>query len=150
MFCLIEKLVLSRGLSFCVPPPRSTNSAAVFAEFELFFFQLRWHSPAPSCNIVYLKARLADLTQFFVNTPVDSHRFLWQKIHFESAKQLKMNTYIILTKPDKGAGVVILNRADYIGKINSILEDTDKFLKLRDLSCDDSQKLENKRQKCFF
>ena len=40
----------------------------------------------------------------------------YQKIHFESAKQLRRNTDILLTKPNKGAGVVILSRADYIDK----------------------------------
>ena len=88
------------------------------------------NSPASSCNVAYLKARLADLAQCFVDTPVDTHRFLWQNIHFESAKQLRQNTDVFLTKPDKGASVVILNRADYISKMNSILDDTDKFLKL--------------------
>ena len=61
-----------------------------------------------------------------------------------------MNTDIVLTKPDKGAGVVILNWADYIGKRNAILEDTNKFLKLGDLSFDNTQKLENKLQKRFL
>ena len=79
-----EKFVLSRGINFCVPHPSSINSAAVFAEFELLYLQSRRHSLAPSGNIAYLKARLAylaDLAQSFVNTSVDSHRFLWQKIH---------------------------------------------------------------------
>ena len=67
-----EKLVLSRGLSFCVPPP-CINSASVFAELELLYLQLMKHSPASSCNVAYLKAHLADLAQCFVNTPVDSH-----------------------------------------------------------------------------
>ena len=44
----------------------------------------------------------------------------------------------------------LLNRADYIGKVNAILEDTNKFLKLGDLSFDDTQKLENKLQKRFL
>ena len=61
-----------------------------------------------------------------------------------------MNTDIVLTKHDKGAGVVILNRADYIDKMNAILEDINKFLKLVDLSFDDTQKLENKLQKRFL
>ncbi len=52
--------------------------------------------------------------------------------------------------PDKGAGVVILNRADYISKMNTILDNTDKFLKLGDLSFNDTQKLENKQQKRFL
>ena len=90
------------------------------------------HSPVSSSNVTYLKARLADLTQRFVNTPVDSGRFLWQKSHFESAKQLRRNDDILLTRPYKSAGVVILNRVDYISKMNVILDDTDKFLKLGD------------------
>ena len=39
-----------------------------------------------------------------------------------------MNTDIVLTRPDKNAGVVVLNRTDYIGKMNAILEETYKFL----------------------
>ena len=83
------------------------------------------------------------MAQSFVNTTVDSQSFLWQKVHFESVKQLKMNTDIVLTRPDKGAVMIILNRADYISKIDAILGDSSKFLKLGDLSFDDTQKLEN-------
>ena len=43
-----------------------------------------------------------------------------------------------------------MNRADYIGKMNAILDDTDKFLKLGDLSFDDTLKQKNKLQKCFL
>ena len=145
-----EKFIRPRGLNFCVPPPCGTYSAAVFAEIELLYLQLRRHSLAPAGNIAYLKVRLADLAQSFVNTSVDFQSFSWQKLHFESAKQLKMNTDIVLTRPDKGAGVVVLNRADYVSKMDAILEDTNKFLKLGDLSFDDTQKLENKLQKRFL
>ena len=132
------KFVLSRGPNFCVPPTRSTSSAAVFAETELLYLQLWRHSLAPSGNIANLKVRFADLFQSFVNTSVDSHCFfflwgLWQRVHLESAKQLKMNIDIVVTKSDKGAGVIILNRVDYIGKMNAILEDTNKFFKLGDV-----------------
>ena len=71
-------------------------------------------------------------------------------MHFESAKQLKMNNDIVLTRPDKCTGVVILNSADYVSKMDAILEDTNKFLKLGDLSFDDTQKIENKLQKRFL
>ena len=134
----------------CPPTPRSTNSADVFAEIELLYVQLKRHFLAPAANIAYLKARLTDLAQTFVNTTVDSQVFWWQKMHFESAKQLKMNNYFVLTRPDKSAGVVILNTADYVSKMDAILEDTNKFLKLGDLSFDDTQKIENKLQKLFL
>ena len=41
-----------------------------------------------------------------------------------------MNTDIVLTRPNKGAGVVILNGADYVRKMDAVLGDTSKFLKL--------------------
>ena len=107
------------------------------------------HSLAATANIAYLKARLADMAQTFANTTVDSQGFLWQRMHFESAEQLKMNN-VVLTRPDKGAGVVILNKADYLSKMDVILGDTDKFLKLGDLSFDDTQRTENKLQKHFL
>ena len=61
-----------------------------------------------------------------------------------------MNNDMVLTRPDKGAGVVIVNRADYVSKMNAILEDTNMFLKLGDLSFDDTQKIKNKLQKRFL
>ena len=125
-------------------PTRGTNSGAVFAKIEFLYLQLKRYSLAPAGNIAYLKARLADLAQSFVKTPQSTQSFLWQKMHFELAKQLKMNTDIVLMRPDKTAGVVILNKADYVSKMDAILEDTNKFLKLGDLSFDDNQKLENK------
>ena len=81
--------------------------------------------------VILLNRRLVwlDLAQSFVIFTVDSQSFLWQKVHFESSKQLKMNTDIVLTRPDKGAGVVILNRPDYVSKMEAILGDTNKFLK---------------------
>ena len=57
----------------------------------------------------------------------------------ESAKQRKKNTDIVLTRPDKGADVVVLNKADYISKMVAIFDDTYKFLKLGDLSVDGTQ-----------
>ena len=141
-FYQIVKNLYYRG-SLIFVFPRGTNSADVFTEIELLYLQLKRHFLAPTANIAYLKARLADLAQ-------TSQSFLWQKVHFESAKQLKMNNDIVLTRPDKGAGVVILNRADYVSKMDAILEDTNKFLKLGDLSFDDTQKIENKLQKRFL
>ena len=132
------------------PTHRCINSADVFAEIELLYAQLRRHSLAATANIAYLKARLADLAQTFVNTTVDSQSFLWQRMHFESAKQLKMNNDVVITRPDKSAGVVILNKADYLSKMDAILGDPDKFLKLGDLSFDDTHRIENKLQKLFL
>ena len=75
---------------------------------------------------------------------------MWQKNIFEVAQCLKRNSDILITRPDKGAGIVILNCTDYITKMTTILDDTTKFLKIGDLSFDDTHKLEIKLQKQYL
>ena len=43
-------------------------------------------------------------------------------------KSLKKDHDIVITKPDKGNGVVILNRNDYVDKMHKILDDRTKFM----------------------
>ena len=45
-------------------------------------------------------------------------------------KKLRRNKNIVVLKPDKGNGVVILDRSDYSRKILEIIENTGKFVKL--------------------
>ena len=42
-------------------------------------------------------------------------------------KQLRKNRNIVITKPDKGEGVIILNKEDYDKMIYEIINDTSKF-----------------------
>ncbi|XP_069983762.1 uncharacterized protein [Penaeus vannamei] len=44
---------------------------------------------------------------------------------------LSKNPDLIVTKPDKGQGVVLMNKLDYINKVNVILEDKSKFVELK-------------------
>lgn len=52
------------------------------------------------------------------------------KQHHRVTKSLRNNHNLVITKPDKDAGVVLLDHSDYILKMDSILNDTSKFLKL--------------------
>ena len=45
-------------------------------------------------------------------------------------KILRNNKDILITKPDKGNGVIIVNRAIYMSSLYEIINDTSKFLKL--------------------
>ena len=40
---------------------------------------------------------------------------------------LRKDSNIVISKPDKGNGVGVLNRADYVAKMQAILCDTNKF-----------------------
>ena len=50
-----------------------------------------------------------------------------QRECFEAIKSLRLNSNIIISKPDNGFGVVILNKTDLVTKMNSILIECSKF-----------------------
>lgn len=59
-------------------------------------------------------------------------------------KDLSTNKDIIIVKPDKGKGVVIMNRDDYNSKMQTILNDNTKFRKVNDNLFDNNVKLEDR------
>ena len=46
---------------------------------------------------------------------------------YQAIKCLHRNEKILITRPDKGSGIVILNKSDYVTKMLSILNDASKF-----------------------
>ncbi|KAA3677076.1 uncharacterized protein DEA37_0012338, partial [Paragonimus westermani] len=56
---------------------------------------------------------------------------LLKQSHIETIKELQSNHSIILTKPDKEAGVILLDKADYVEKMHHILFDQSKFRKMK-------------------
>ena len=63
---------------------------------------------------------------------------------FKILKNLKNDNSIFVMKPDKGNGVVILNRYDYYSKMETILDDTSKFKLLEQDPVQMTFKRENK------
>jgi hypothetical protein len=59
----------------------------------------------------------------------------------QTLKTLSKENSIVITRPDKGRGIVILNKHDYIKKMNDILSDTTTF---KELDHDPTIKQENK------
>ena len=67
---------------------------------------------------------------------------------FRAIKKLRKNDDIIITKPDKGSGVVLLNKSDYVDKINEIIDDQSKFKRLGPVfSKDNTASIESRFQK---
>ena len=58
--------------------------------------------------------------------------FVFSSDEFKVLKNLKNDNSIFIIKPDKGNGVVIINRDDYWSKMESILSDTNKSKPLND------------------
>ena len=138
---------MSNGLDFCLPP-KSVNREEVFAECEILYAQLARQKPISPNELNFLKAKLSDLAHAYCGTPVDLGDFNMQKEHFQAIKSLRSNEQIQITKPDKGSGVVILNRSDYIHKTGNILDDKTKFLNMGSVNLHDhTAKNEQKLQK---
>ncbi|CAH8611306.1 unnamed protein product [Dicrocoelium dendriticum] len=56
-----------------------------------------------------------------------SQRCCLQPEHYTAIKELKQMKHVMFLQPDKGSGIVVMNRPDYISKMESILGDTRKF-----------------------
>ena len=117
----IESFVLSHGLNFELPPRLCKEE--IFAEFESLWSQLLHHSASSVNQRIALKARLADLAHLHCDSTVDSGDFTMHKECFRAINRLRNKDEIIITKLDKGSGVVLLNKSDYVDKINEILDD---------------------------
>ena len=121
-----KSFVLSHGLNFGLPP-RYLRKEEIFAEFESLWVQLLHHSASSVEQHTTLKARVANLAHLYCDSIIDSRDFTMHKECFRAINRLRKNDYIIVIKPDKGSGVVLLNKSDYVDKMNEILDDQSKF-----------------------
>ena len=72
--------------------------------------------PSSKTNRDHTTVRLTELAHSFANTPVDVGEKNTLPLFRKALKSLR-NADIIITKPDKGNGVVLLDRSDYFSKL---------------------------------
>ena len=123
-----EKSVLRYGLKFCVPP-KKVRREQIFSEFEVLAGQLKHHVPSSKECKQRLMAKMQDLAYSYCGTPLDLGDFQMNKENYTVAQQLMKNNNLVISKPDKGSGMVILDRSDYVSKMMSLLSDESKFTK---------------------
>ena len=78
----------------------------------------------------FMKARLTDPAHLYCGEEIDSRDFAFHGECFRALNSLHSNENIVITKPDKSSGVVILNKNDFIDRMQIILDDPSKFVKL--------------------
>ena len=130
----VEKDILCRGLRFGIPP--IIDKDHVFAEFELAWQQMP-HDLITTEKEKECIANLSSIAHRFVATRIDRTGYPLRTQHIEAIKNLKNNKKIVITRPDKGSGVVLLNKEDYVDKIKSILKDHSKFEHIGDADLND-------------
>ena len=128
-----QKHALLLGLDFNLPI-RHINFNKYFFAFEKLIatysnFDIFNHIP----NAVNeLKGRLKCIAnKYYYNfKPHKNICPLFNKNHLISLKSLASDKDLYITKPDKGQGVVILNKLDYINKVHDVIDDASTFTKL--------------------
>ena len=102
-----------RHLEICLPPT-NIKREEVFAEFEILFAQLLHHIRVPKSidELSLLVAKLNKLAHSFCGSPIYVTKFSFGSDCLQAIKSLRSNKHILITKPDKGSGVVILNRSE--------------------------------------
>ena len=86
---------------------------------------------------------------------VSSRKTLVNKLHkemheecFRAINRLQKNDDVIITEPDKDFNVVLLNKSNYVDKINEILDNQSKFKRLGPVSSNDNTaSIESRLQK---
>ena len=122
-----ETDILASGLSFSIAP-LSLKKSDIFTSFENInrFLTKNLKDESDKNHMTAELSHLAN-TYFYNYTP--SPRILHQH---KILKNLKNNRDIVICKPDKGNGVVIVERKNYDEALLSIINDTSKFEKLKE------------------
>ena len=122
-----ESDLLKAGLYFSIQPHKIRKSE-IFTTFEEIHrsFINNLKSDETKSQI---KARLSYLANSYFYNYKPSPRILRQH---RVLRNLRKNKYIIITKRDKGNGVVILDRKLYDNAIQELISDTSKFEKLNE------------------
>ena len=132
----LEREVLNRGLDFGIP--QRTSREEIQTEFEVLYKQLKHYGPTSIEADDICRTTFAGIAGQFLGTPNNMAEFSLRKEHFKTIKSLQNNPEIFITRPDKGKGVVILRRKDYIDKMTTILNNTSKFTRLGPCTSHDS------------
>jgi len=120
-----ESKLLMNGLNYGIPLPYIAKSN-VFTTFEMIH-----RFTVTELKSEDLKADLKTDISYLAHQYYSSYKPTRNSLKKHSImKQLQKKQKIIITRPDKGNGVVILNKDQYISSIKSLLNDELKFKKL--------------------
>ena len=121
-----ERNLLKYGLSYAIPP-RSINKTDIFTTFEKLNRYLCTELKNTEDTDI-LRAELLQLANLYYSKYKPSTQTL--KKH-GILKKLRENKDIVIAYPDKGNGVIIMNRKDYDKAMCELLEDNSKFRKIK-------------------
>ena len=134
-----EHDILSKGLKYILGP-RKPSFTKHFLDFEILYSRLRGHDifEQPSSSTQTASQDFKEKYRTLIHTYYNDFKKEWKINSIDNRterdiyilKKLSEDNSIVVTRPDKGNGVVIMNRTDYVSKMESILSDPEKFQKV--------------------
>ncbi|KAA3671227.1 uncharacterized protein DEA37_0008360, partial [Paragonimus westermani] len=107
-------------------PTRKKERLELEVQFENLLGQMQDLTPRSLDDLELIKTTLVNCCELYRKRKSRQRGPITME-HIDSLRMLQQNPDILLSSPDKGAGIVILNRSDYIKKVNDILADQTKF-----------------------
>ena len=123
----VEKQFLNLGLNFHVLNKYSTITKEV--ELEILYSKLLDLENKNKINIEPRLNQLLAAESHKHRNPRTNNNVITPQLR-EAAKTLRNNPEITIRKADKSSTYVIIDKKEYVNKINDILKDTTKFQKI--------------------
>ena len=127
-----EESLLSKGLKFALPP-RQLSLEKYLLTFERLYESLQKYPEYLGENSQFgsFKDKLRNLAfSTFERFKKHNPKPVLSKEEQKALKSLAKDKSLVITRPDKGNGVVLMDKQDYLNRVNNVLEDTSKFKKL--------------------
>lgn len=99
-------------MNFAIPP-KTVKRESIFCEFENIWSQLEHLTPSNEELLTACKSKLSDLEHAYSGTSIESKDFSLTREYMIALAGLRKNKDIVICKPDKGSGVVVLDKKDY-------------------------------------
>ncbi|XP_058941979.2 uncharacterized protein [Pocillopora verrucosa] len=116
-----QKLVLCRGLKFAIP--QRVSPVEIKASFEKVYWNLERHLPNENSREL-AAATLRSVALEYINKSSPKP----PKALLQAIEDLKKRDDIVVTKPDKGSGVVVMDKSEYLRLLSEAsINDTSKF-----------------------
>ena len=113
------------GPKFCIPSSR-INQFDLETQFEHLWNQMTNLEAATNEAANMFKSTIVHCSNKLMHCKPDNNKLL-SKAHHQNLRNLLTDPDTLLTRPDKGSKIAIMNKRDYVDKIESILSDTTKF-----------------------
>ena len=118
------KTLLAFGLDFNLPT-YNINFYQYFLKFERLMLSLKH---ADCTNITEFKLKMKSLAhKYYYGFKSYKIFSIISKADISLLKSFASNKNIVVNKPDKGNGVVILDRSQYLASMNNIISDRNRF-----------------------